>query len=91
METNMLSRGVKNIILAFITISVLTPVVFALGTSEDPGNRTAEGSVQAEVDYPYAIGTTVAMVTDITRQVAGDKAVVTGIIGEGVDPHLYTQ
>src|SRR5688500_5802061 len=29
------------------------------------------------------------MVTDTVRQVAGEKAQVTGIIGEGVDPHLY--
>ncbi|MBI2192852.1 MAG: zinc ABC transporter substrate-binding protein [Planctomycetes bacterium] len=29
------------------------------------------------------------MVTDIVRQVAGDKARVEGIIGQGVDPHLY--
>ncbi len=39
--------------------------------------------------YPYKVVTTVGMVTDIVRQVAGDKAAVTGIIGEGVDPHLY--
>jgi manganese/zinc/iron transport system substrate-binding protein len=38
---------------------------------------------------PYKITTTVGMVTDIVKQVAGEKAVVTGIIGEGVDPHLY--
>lgn len=29
------------------------------------------------------------MVTDIVRQIAGDKAEVTGLMGEGVDPHLY--
>jgi manganese/zinc/iron transport system substrate-binding protein len=29
------------------------------------------------------------MVTDIVREVAGDKARVTGLMGEGVDPHLY--
>jgi manganese/zinc/iron transport system substrate-binding protein len=29
------------------------------------------------------------MVADIVRQVAGDKATVTGIMGAGVDPHLY--
>jgi manganese/zinc/iron transport system substrate-binding protein len=29
------------------------------------------------------------MVTDIVREVAGDKAAVTGIMGAGVDPHLY--
>lgn len=39
--------------------------------------------------YPYKIVTTVGMVTDIVRRVAGEKADVQGIIGEGVDPHLY--
>lgn len=47
------------------------------------------GVQAAERTYPYKITTTVGMVTDIVKQVAGDKAKVTGIIGEGVDPHLY--
>ena len=38
---------------------------------------------------PYRIVTTVAMVTDIVSQVAGDRAEVTGLMGEGIDPHLY--
>ena len=33
--------------------------------------------------------TTVGMVTDIARQVVGDRAVVIGLLNEGVDPHLY--
>lgn len=37
----------------------------------------------------YSIVTTCGMVTDIVRQVAGDKATITGLMGEGVDPHLY--
>ncbi len=37
----------------------------------------------------YTIVTTVGMVSDIVRQVAGDKAQVVGLFGEGVDPHLY--
>lgn len=37
----------------------------------------------------YNIVTTCGMVTDIVREVAGDKARVTGLMGEGVDPHLY--
>lgn len=32
---------------------------------------------------------TVGMITDIARTVAGDKADVTGLMGAGVDPHLY--
>ncbi len=38
---------------------------------------------------PYHVTCTVGMVADIVRQVAGDHAIVEGIIGEGVDPHLY--
>lgn len=33
--------------------------------------------------------TTVGMVTDIVRQVAGERAVVEGLMGDGIDPHLY--
>ncbi len=40
--------------------------------------------------YPFKITTTTGMITDIVRQVAGDRGQVTGLIGEGVDPHLYT-
>src|SRR5690606_24735075 len=32
---------------------------------------------------------TTAMVTDIVRQVVGDRYKVIGLMGEGVDPHLY--
>jgi len=39
--------------------------------------------------YPYKVGTTVGMIADIVKQVAGEKAQVTNIIGTGVDPHLF--
>jgi manganese/zinc/iron transport system substrate-binding protein len=45
--------------------------------------------VAKTLHYPYRVVTTVAMVTDIVKRVAGDKATVKGLIGEGVDPHLY--
>lgn len=35
------------------------------------------------------IVTTTSMITDITQQVAGDHASVTGLMGAGIDPHLY--
>lgn len=44
---------------------------------------------QADEPKKHRLVTTVGMVADIVRQVAGDKAEVTGIIGTGVDPHLY--
>lgn len=39
--------------------------------------------------YPYKVTCTVGMVTDIVREIAGDKADVSGIIGESIDPHTY--
>ena len=50
---------------------------------------TPSATPAKELPRNYAIVTTSGMVTDIVRQVAGDKAVVTGLMGEGVDPHLY--
>lgn len=37
----------------------------------------------------YSILCTTGMVSDIVRQVAGARATVTSLMGEGVDPHLY--
>ena len=37
----------------------------------------------------YQIVTTTGMITDVARNVAGERAHVTGLIGSGVDPHLY--
>ena len=38
---------------------------------------------------PYTIVTTCTMVTDLVKNVVGDKAQVVGLMKEGVDPHLY--
>jgi len=35
------------------------------------------------------IVTTTTMVTDLAESVAGEQAIVTGLMGPGVDPHLY--
>jgi manganese/zinc/iron transport system substrate-binding protein len=32
---------------------------------------------------------TIGMITDVAQSIAGDKAEVTGLMGAGVDPHLY--
>ena len=47
-------------------------------------SQASDGSVE-----PYKIVCTVGMITDIVRNLAGDYAEVEGIIGEGIDPHLY--
>ena len=37
----------------------------------------------------FKIVTTTAMVGDIAKHVVGDRGEITGLMGEGVDPHLY--
>lgn len=65
------------------TLSLLLPLALALVFS--PLTALATGPKER----PYRIVTTTGMVTDIVRQVAGDLAHVEGLMGEGVDPHLY--
>lgn len=49
------------------------------GAQEDSAGR----------DTKHQIVATVGMIADIVRQVAGERAEVLNIVGEGVDPHLY--
>jgi len=43
------------------------------------------GSARADIDVVCTTG----MVADLVREVAGDRAKVTALISDGVDPHLY--
>jgi len=43
----------------------------------------------ASPEGPYRVTATVGMIADIVREIAGPLARVDGIIGEGVDPHVY--
>lgn len=53
------------------------------------GCRPAESGAATNAEDPMRAVATVGMVGDIVRNVAGDRAEVTVIMGEGVDPHLY--
>ena len=56
-----------------------------MGCAEEPdASLVSDGSIE-----PYKIVCTVGMITDIVVNLAGDYAKVEGIIGEGIDPHLY--
>ena len=58
---------------------------FLFGCAREPDARSdTDGSAE-----PYKIVCTVGMITDIVVNLAGDYAEVEGIIGEGIDPHLY--
>jgi manganese/zinc/iron transport system substrate-binding protein len=38
---------------------------------------------------PIKVVTTIGQITDIVKNVGGDKVLVSGLMGPGVDPHLY--
>ena len=40
-------------------------------------------------DGKFHIVTTTSMITDLVQNIGGDKVVVEGLMGAGVDPHLY--
>lgn len=66
----------------FLTGGLGLLALFSCQSQEKPSQTKSLSS-------PYTIVTTCTMVTDIVGQVAGDKATVTGLMGAGIDPHLY--
>ncbi|MAY73352.1 MAG: manganese transporter [Phycisphaerae bacterium] len=67
-------------------------VLTAIGGCGDGGQES--GSSRGSSDGAtnggsYTVVCTVGMITDIVRAVAGERAEVIGLMGTGVDPHLY--
>ena len=71
--------------------SVLLTLIVSIGLigCSDPDTVRSSEALENSADEPYTIVCTIGMITDIVRNVAGNHAKVEGIIGEGVDPHLY--
>ena len=51
--------------------------------TEDPGNANSTTAKKLHVVA------TISMITDIVKNIGQDRIDVTGIVGEGIDPHLY--
>ena len=62
-----------------ILISVLIGLALSLSCAEATKKRTGKLQVVA----------TIGMISDAVKIIAGDKVEVTGLMGPGVDPHLY--
>lgn len=51
---------------------------------------TSEGTSQEDIaTRPIKVTTTVNFLTDTVRRIGGDRVEVTGLMGPGIDPHLY--
>lgn len=71
---------------AKMTIGVLVLIILSACSRVDGEvnrvERTSGGS-------PIQVVTTIGMISDIVQEVGGTEVVVTGLMGPGVDPHLY--
>ena len=63
---------------------LLCLAVLSLGTGCDPKDQQ-----DASVAGKYRVVTTIGMITDVVKNVGGDGVEVIGLMGPGVDPHLY--
>lgn len=66
---------------ALLILGASVTIVLA-GCSAGPGAVSEEGG-------PLRVTTTTTMLTDLVTEVGGDDVEVTGLMGPGVDPHLY--
>ncbi len=63
-----------------VAVSLMLPGVTSISRASEAASNEHK---------PYQIVATVGMISDIVSQVAGDRAEVAGLMGEGIDPHLY--
>ena len=63
---------------------LLCLIVLLAGIGCDPKEQP-----DAPVAGKYRVVTTIGMITDIVKNVGGDRIEVIGLMGPGVDPHLY--
>ena len=71
---------------------LLLPVLLALGIALAAGCRKPADRGRAPGDLAarqLRVVATTGMITDIVREIGGDRVSVTGLMGPGVDPHLY--
>jgi manganese/zinc/iron transport system substrate-binding protein len=76
----MLQEGVLNHMRSKLILLFLILLMTACGGGE-PAASAADDGLQ--------IVTTTSMITDITKVVGGDLVQITGLMGAGIDPHLY--
>ena len=71
-------------LLAFIMI-----LFVACGQQSDKANEKAPSSTGISDQRPIRVVTTIGMITDIVQNIGGDRVNATGLMGPGIDPHLY--
>lgn len=77
-----MSTHVKKILAALVLAAMVALPVMAGGSAE-------KSTASAQAEGKLGIVSTTTMLTDLFIQIGGDRVQVTGLMGPGVDPHLY--
>ena len=67
----------------YISLCLMVSIFVFMGC--DPKGKPPDAST----DGKLRVVTTIGMITDIVKNVGGERVEVTGLMGPGVDPHLY--
>ena len=68
----------------------LLALLIMIGSAACGGSPGAEAEAGANSgEAPLNVVTTIGMIADIAENVGGDRVEVTGLMGPGIDPHLY--
>lgn len=68
------------------SVLTLASLVFAASLLAACGSRTERGPAEGG---KLKVTATTGMITDVAREIGGGRVAVTGLMGPGVDPHLY--
>ncbi len=71
-------------LLAFVVI-----LFVACDRQSDEANEKASSSTGVSNQKPIRVVTTIGMISDIVQNVGGARVNATGLMGPGIDPHLY--
>ncbi|MFC5470885.1 metal ABC transporter solute-binding protein, Zn/Mn family [Cohnella suwonensis] len=71
--------SVKRLLLAVLFLSMGLLLLSGCGNKSE--SETASGALK--------LTTTIGMINDVAREIGGEHVEVTGLMGPGVDPHLY--
>ena len=76
-----IGRRRRNVVLAAIVAVAIAVAAVGCGGGSADASDIAERQVR--------VAATTNFITDVARQVGGDRVEVTGLMGPGVDPHVY--
>lgn len=70
-------------------ICIVTALVVAAGCSRKGEQEKGKGAIEGISGRTIRVVTTIGMIADIVENIGGNRVEVKGLMGPGVDPHLY--